>query len=161
MGQEGQQVAVEDTAGVNGNAPEQVGKGHAEQDGSNKIGGKVHQIPEGAPGRMGDLVSELVGNSSQDQGKEQQKQRHVEGREHDGIGLGEGGKGDTAGSDEPHFVAIPEGTGGIVDDAALALVAGSKGQQGAQAEIKTVQDEVDCPEQGPENEPCPGECTPQ
>ncbi len=144
---------MEDALCINGNAHEEVGKGNAKKNGGNAVGKKVDGIPYAAPERAGYLVTELIGDGAEDEHEEQKQERHIEGREHDGVGLGKGRKGDTACRNEPHLVAIPEGACGIVHDAALAFVFGGKGKQASDAKVKAVKNKVECPEQTPENEP--------
>ena len=151
--QQTQQIAVVHALGVHRNAHEKVGKGHAQQHAGDEVGDKVHAVPQGAPAVVLHLVAEFKGNRAEDEGKEQEQQGRVQRAEHNRIDLGKGRKGHAAGGNEPDFVAVPEGSGGVVHDAALGFVFAQERQQAAHAQVKTVQDEEHGPEQRPKHEP--------
>ncbi len=151
--QQREQVAVEEPRGVQGQALEDVGEGHAQQQRGQE--GAHHQagIPGGAPAGAVDLAAELEGHAAQDQREEQQHQRRVEAREHDGVGPGEGREGHAARGDEPHLVAVPEGAHGVHEDALVGLAFREEGEQRAQAQVEAVEHEVHGPGHAPDHEP--------
>ena len=151
--EERKQVAVEDALGINRDALEKIGESHAQKDSGGQVDDEMDGIPESAPGRMVNLVAEFKGNRTQDKREEKNDKGKVQRGKHDRIGFGKSGECHTAGGDEPNLVAIPEGAGRIVDNAALALVLGDEGQERAEPQVESVKNEVDGPEQAPENEP--------
>ena len=148
-----QNVAVVHAVRVDGNAHEQVGEGHAEQKrGQEAAEGHAH-VPAEDPGAGIALAAEFKGHGAEDEAEQQDEQGSVEGAEHHGVGVGEGGEGHAACGDEPNFVAVPVGALSVVDDAAFMIVGGHEGHEGAHAEVEAVENEVHGPQKRPEEEP--------
>ena len=134
--------AVEHTFTVDGDAHEQVGEGHAQQQGGHQVGQEVDQIPEAAPHAAFHLAAELEGHGAEDQGEQQDQQGSVQGAEHHGIDLGEGREGHAAGGDQPHFVAVPHRADATAQDRLLFLGLTKDGIEHADTKIETIEHEI-------------------
>ncbi len=148
-----QQAFLVHALGVDGDAPEDVGEGHGRAAAPGRRSPRSGRRPTPCARPRSPPWSGTRRTPAQDQREEQQEQRRVHAREQHGVRSREGREGHAARRDQPHFVAVPEGSGGVVDGPALGLVFGDEGQQRPDPQVEAVEHEVDGPQQAPQQEP--------
>ena len=151
--EQGEEVPLIYSFRINGNAPEQIGKGHAEKQRGDKVAEEEAGVPHSAPQPAVDLVAEFKSDGAEDQGEKQYEQRSIKRAEHGCIGQREGGECHAAGCNQPYLIPIPERAGGIVDHAFFRIAPGQEGHERPHAEVKAVKNEVDGPQQNPQYKP--------
>src|SRR3546814_18297121 len=87
-------------------------------------------------------MSKLERYAAKDQCKEQSHDRHIEDRQHDGIGHGEEDHQPTAAEHQPCLVAVPNGRDGIHHRRAGCVI-GREGKENAHPEIKADEHDID------------------
>src|SRR5690606_27157601 len=77
----------------------------------------------------------------------------VEGREERRVPHREGGEGRAARREQPHLVAVPDGSDGVEEHPAFLFAPRQQVHVHAHAEIEALEEEVSGPEHGDENKP--------
>ena len=81
-------------------------------------------------------AAQLEGHAAQDEGDEHQEQGEVESRKHRSVDVGESSEQRTASGDHPDFVAVPDGTDGTQDQAAVFRTFADEGEDHPYAVVK-------------------------
>ena len=153
MGGAGQRLVnqrrVNDGAGsdvddLNLHALHEVREGHTQQQRDEPCGDRVRPVPGEAPLLGGDLRAPLECHDEEGQ---------VHAGEHGRVPLGERGEGCAARSEQPDLVTVPVGADGAHCLSALTVALGNEGEEHTDAEVEALEDQVDRPQNGDENEP--------
>ena len=99
------------------------------------------------------FAAPLERDDANDQEHEHEQQGEVEARERGGVPGREGGEGRAARYHQPDLVAVPHRTDRIEHRPPVVLVARQEREQGADAEVEALEQEVAGPEDGDEQEP--------
>ena len=152
------QRRVNDGAGghvndLDAHALDEVRESDAEQDRDEPRADRVRPVPGVTPLLGGDLGAPLECHDADDQADEDQEQGQVHAREHGRVPLGERGEGRATSGEQPHLVAVPVGADRAHGLGALTVALGDEGEEHADAEVEALEDQVDRPQNGDENEP--------
>ena len=152
------QRRIDDGAGghvndLNAHALDEVRECDAQQDRDEPRADRVRPVPGVTPLLGGDLATPLEGHDADNQADEDQEEGEVHAREHGRVPLGERGEGRATSGEQPHLVAVPVGADRAHGLGALTVALGDEGEEHADAEVEALEDQVDRPQNGDENEP--------
>ena len=125
-------------------APEERGT-----DAPEDVGGR----PDRTPARAVALLPPLEGDDAHDQEDQDQEKGKVETGEHRRVPGRERRERRAARDDEPHLVAVPDGSDRLEHHVALALVAREERQQHPDSEVEALEQEICRPADADQNEP--------
>ena len=114
---------------------------------------RVRPVPRVTPLFGGDLGTPLQGHDADDQADENQEEGEVHAREHGRVPLGERSEGGTTGGEQPDLVTVPVGADRAHGLGALTVALGDEGEEHADTEVEALENQVDRPQNGDENEP--------
>ena len=109
--------------------------------------------PTTRPASVVAAMTQLEGHPAKDQRRQDEKQRQVKTTEDRGVPERERGERGATRGEKPDFVAVPDGSDGVDHHAPIEVVAGRRRASSADAEVKTLEEEVPQPEYGDQREP--------
>ena len=122
---------------IEGNSACNVTHGHADQECRQKAGNTECDIPGLPPSATRFLAAELDRDSAEDECRQKEHKGIVEAGEDGRIGTGECGEECSSTGDEPDFVAVPDRTDRVKQDAAILILLHEE-MKDAYAEVESV-----------------------
>src|SRR3984893_2311448 len=138
----GPQRLEEIAGGVEWNTAHDICESGAKENGQKQTGDGKEKVPERIPHSADDVMAKSDGNPAQDEQPKNYHQRQIEAAEAAGVERRKSKIESATGSDQPHFIAIPNGPDTRQNLASLFVCLRDQQVNCAGAEVKAVEQDI-------------------